>query len=358
MQAVVYSGYGVTPSLTEVADPACPADGVIIAVGATGVCRSDWHAWQGHDPVVLPHIGGHELAGVVAQAGSAVTGWRSGDRVTVPFVCGCGRCEYCRSGQAQVCPEQTQPGFTGPGSFAELVAIHAADANLVALPDAVDFVTAASLGCRFATAFRAVTAHGRVRAGDWLAVHGCGGVGLSAVMIGSALGARVVAVDVAAAPLDRARELGAEFTVQEDPLAAIGEITGGGAHVSIDALGSPATAVNSVRCLRRRGRHVQVGLLLGPASAPPLPMDLVIGRELEIYGSHGMAARDYPAMMAMVADGRLQPGAAIGQVIGLEDVGQALAAMNGPGSVVGMTVARLASEDPGLGPSLLSDVTG
>jgi len=288
----------------------------------------------------LPHIGGHELAGVVVQTGPTVTRWRAGDRVTVPFACGCGRCEYCLAGQAQVCPRQTQPGFTGPGSFAELVAIHAADANLVSLPDAIDFVAAASLGCRFATAFRAVTAHGRVRAGDWLAVHGCGGVGLSAVMIGSALGARVVAVDVAAAALDRARELGAEFTVQEDPVAAVREITGGGAHVSIDALGSPATAVNSVRCLRRRGRHVQVGLLLGPAFAPPLPMDLVIGRELEIYGSHGMAARDYPAMMAMVADGTLRPGAAIGQVIGLEDVGQALAAMNGPGSV-GMTVARL-----------------
>jgi D-arabinose 1-dehydrogenase-like Zn-dependent alcohol dehydrogenase len=358
VKAVVYAGYGVAPELTQVPDPVCPDDGVVIAVGATGVCRSDWHAWQGHDPIALPHIGGHEPAGAVVAAGPLVSRRRAGDRVTVPFVCGCGRCKYCLAGQAQVCPWQTQPGFTGPGSFAELVAIHAADANLVSLPDAVDFVPAASLGCRFATAFRAVTAHGRVRAGDWLAVHGCGGVGLSAVMIGSALGARVVAVDVAAAALDRARELGAEFTVQEDPLAAIGEITGGGAHVSIDALGSPATAVNSVRCLRRRGRHVQVGLLLGPASAPPLPMDLVIGRELEIYGSHGMAARDYPAMMAMVADGRLQPGAAIGQVIGLEDVGQALAAMNGPGSVVGMTVARLASEDPGLGPSLLSDVTG
>jgi len=340
VKAVVYSRYGVTPELRQVADPARPADGVVIAVAATGVCRSDWHAWQGHDPVVLPHIGGHELAGVVVQTGPTVTRWRAGDRVTVPFACGCGRCEYCRAGEAQVCPQQTQPGFTGPGSFAERVAIEAADANLVALPESVSFVAAASLGCRFATAFRAVTVHGRLGAGDWLAVHGCGGVGLSAVMIASALGARVVAVDVAAAALDRARELGAEFTVQEDPVAAVREITGGGAHVSIDALGSPATAVNSVRCLRRRGRHVQVGLLLGPASAPPLPMDLVIGRELEIYGSHGMAARDYPAMMAMVADGTLRPGAAIGQVIGLEDVGQALAAMNGPGSV-GMTVARL-----------------
>ena len=342
MRAAVYAGYGLRPEVRQVADPVCPPDGVVIAVGASGVCRSDWHAWKGHDPVVLPHVGGHELAGVVAQAGPEVTRWQAGDRVTVPFVCGCGRCEYCLAGEAQVCPRQTQPGFTGPGSFAELVAIHAADTNLVALPDALDFVAAAGLGCRFATAFRAVTAHGRVRAGEWLAVHGCGGVGLSAVMIGAAVGARVVAVDVAAAALDRARELGAGFTVDAgaaDPAALIGEITGGGAHVSVDALGSPATAACSVRCLRRRGRHVQVGLLLGGPT--PIPMDLVVARELEIYGSHGMAARDYPPMLAMVADGTLRPGLLVGKVIGLEDVAGALADMDGPSPGAGMTVIRL-----------------
>ena len=325
MKAVVYAGYGADPVLTQVADPDCPADGVVVAVGATGVCRSDWHAWKGHDPVTLPHIGGHEFAGVVVAAGPGVTGWHAGDRVTVPFACGCGGCEHCLAGDAQVCPRQTQPGFTGPGSFAELVAVHAADANLVALPADVDFVTAACLGCRFATAFRAVTAHGRVRPGDWLAVHGCGGVGLSAVMIGAALGARVLAVDVSAAALARARELGAEAVVDAtvdaavdaagpDLAAAIGELTGGGAHVSIDALGSPAVAADSVRCLRRRGRHIQVGLL--PGGPVPLPMDLVIARELEIYGSHGMAARDYPAMMRLVADGTLRPGRLVGEVIG------------------------------------------
>jgi D-arabinose 1-dehydrogenase-like Zn-dependent alcohol dehydrogenase len=342
VKAVVYSGYGATPALTEVPDPACPADGAVIAVGATGVCRSDWHAWKGHDPVALPHIGGHEFAGVVVTAGPEVTAWHAGDRVTVPFACGCGRCEHCLAGDAQVCPRQTQPGFTGPGSFAEFVAVHAADANLVALPAGLDFVTAACLGCRFATAFRAVTAHGRVRPGDWLAVHGCGGVGLSAVMIGAALGARVLAVDVSAAALDRARELGAEAAVAAgtaDLPAAIDAVTGGGAHVSIDALGSPVLAADSVRCLRRRGRHVQVGLL--PSGPVPLPMDLVIARELEIYGSHGMAARDYPAMLAMVADGTLRPGLLVGEVIGLQDAGRALAAMDGL-TPAGMTVVRLA----------------
>jgi D-arabinose 1-dehydrogenase-like Zn-dependent alcohol dehydrogenase len=356
VRAVVYSGYGVTPVLTQVADPACPADGVVIAVRATGVCRSDWHAWKGHDPVALPHIGGHEFAGVVAQAGPGVTRWRAGDRVTVPFACGCGTCEYCLAGDAQVCPRQTQPGFTGPGSFAEFVAVRAADANLVALPADVDFVTAAGLGCRFATAFRAVTAHGRVRPGDWLAVHGCGGVGLSAVMIGAARGARVVAVDVSAAALDRARDLGAEAAVRsgEDVVAAIDEITGGGAHVSMDSLGSAAVAADSVRCLRRRGRHVQVGLL--PGGPVPLPMDLVIARELEIYGSHGMAACDYPAMMRLVADGTLRPGLLVGRVIGLEEAGRALAAMDEPGATAGMTVVDIppagpSSRESGAGPA-------
>ncbi len=343
MRAMVYAGFGVLPELATVPDPACPDDGVVIAVGASGVCRSDWHAWRGHEPVQLPHIGGHEFAGVIAQAGPAVNHWHAGDRLTVPFVCGCGRCDYCRAGEAQVCPQQTQPGFTGPGSFAELVAVHAADANLVALPPPVDFVTAACLGCRFATAFRAVTAHGRIQPGQWLAVHGCGGAGLSAVLIGVALGARVVAVDVAEAALERARELGAEAIVparSADPVAEVTEMTRGGADVSLDTLGSPVTAANSVRCLRRRGRHVQVGLLLdGPT---PLPMDVVVGRELEIYGSHGMAASDYPAMMAMVADGTLRPGLLTAKIIGLEEAGRALAAMDEPaGPVAGITVVRL-----------------
>ena len=351
MRAVVYPAVGATPELREVADPVCPADGVVVAVAATGVCRSDWHAWRGHDPVPLPHIPGHELAGHVVEVGPDVRRSRVGDRVTVPFVNGCGVCETCRAGNAQVCPHQTQPGFTGPGSFAERVALHAADANLVRLPDSVDLLTAASLGCRFATAFRALTAHGRVSPGDWVAVYGCGGVGLSAVMIAVALGSRVVAVDVSRAALDRAAELGAEVTVQSgivtaagsamDPVDAVRAATGGGAHASMDALGSPATAVASVRSLRRRGRHLQVGLLLGEASRPPLPMDLVLTHELEIYGSHGMAAHEYPAMLALVESGALAPERLIGAVIGLAEAPAALMAMDSPATTPGLTVVDL-----------------
>jgi alcohol dehydrogenase len=319
MRAVVYDAPGAPPRLADVAAPELPADGVLIDVRATGVCRSDWHAWRGHDDVPLPHVPGHEFAGVVAAIGPEVRGFAAGDRVTAPFVNGCGRCEWCRSGDAQVCPDQTQPGFTRAGSFAEQVSVPAADTNLVRLPDAIDFVGAAALGCRFATAYRALTGHGPVRRGDRVAVFGCGGAGLSAVMIAVALGARVVAVDPSPAARARAAELGAQVTADA---ADVGDV-----HVAIDAYGSPDTADASIRSLRRRGRHVQVGLIFGSA---PIPWDLVVARELRIAGSHGMAAADYPAMLAMVADGRLRPRELVGSVIGLEDAGAALTAMDNP----------------------------
>ncbi|WP_314508410.1 zinc-dependent alcohol dehydrogenase family protein [uncultured Microbacterium sp.] len=347
MQAISYDAYRSTPALVEVDEPVCADDGVVIEVRATGVCRSDWHAWQGHDPVALPQIPGHEFAGVVVAVGSDVTSCTIGDRVTVPFVCGCGRCAWCLAGDGQICPDQEQPGFTMPGSFAQLVAIPAADFNVVHLPDDIDFVAAASLGCRFATAYRAITVHGRVQSGDWVAVHGCGGVGLSAVMIAAALGARVIAVDRSHAALARARELGAEVTLDadDDPAGRIRAVTGDGAAVSLDAVGSPPAAVASIWSLRPRGRHVQIGLLLGDDADVALPMGRIIANELEIYGSHGMAARDYAGMLHLVASGALRPDRLVGEVIGLADAGAALAAMSAPSPGHGVTVVELPSRN-------------
>lgn len=342
MLAAVFDTIHQPPVVRDVPAPHCPADGAVIRVEATGVCRSDWHAWRGHDPVALPHIPGHEFAGTITEVGPQVRQFRIGQRVTAPFVCGCGRCRWCLAGDTQVCPDQRQPGFTDPGSFAESVRIVAADHNLVVLPDGISAVAAASLGCRFATSFRAVTARGRPRPGDWLAVHGCGGAGLSAVMIARALGARVIAIDVSRSALQRAGELGAEvllhneFTTPEELAGAIVGETGGVA-VSVDAIGLPAAVVASVLSLQRRGRHVQVGLLLGEHARPAIPMDRVISWELELLGSHGMAARDYPAMLAMIQDGRLDPLQLVGRTAPLTEAGAALAAMDGPGPP-GMTV--------------------
>lgn len=343
MRAVVFDAVGGPLGLRDLPPPDCPADAVVVDVRATGVCRSDWHAWRGHDPVALPHVPGHEFAGVVARVGADVAAWRPGDRVTAPFVCGCGVCAYCRAGDPQVCPDQTQPGFTHHGSFAEQVLVRAADFNLVRLPEPMSFVAAAGLGCRVATAYRALTAHGRLGAGEWLAVHGCGGVGLSAVLLGTALGARVVAVDVSADALALARARGAEAVVDGaavDVPAAVHEITGGGAHVSMDALGSPATAAASVLSLRRRGRHVQVGLLLGAAATPPLPMDRVLAWELSLHGSHGIAAHEYRGLLDLITTAGLDPASLVGRVVPLDEAGAALAAMDGP-TPAGMTVVAL-----------------
>ncbi len=343
MRAVVYHEVGARPRVTDVPRPQCPPDGAIVRVEATGVCRSDWHAWRGHDPVPSPHVPGHEFAGVVAEIGPLVRAATVGTRVTAPFVNGCGACPWCGDGNAQVCPDQTQPGFTHPGSFAEYVAVRAADFNLVPLPEDVDAVTAAALGCRFATAFRALTAHATVCAGTQVAVVGCGGVGLSAVMIAVALGARVTAVDLSAAALDRARELGASVTVRSaDPVAEVVAATGGGADVCIDALGSAATAAASVRSLRRRGTHVQVGLMLGAAATAPLPWDRVIAWEIRVVGSHGLAAAGYPAMLEMVASGRLRPAELVGSVVDLGGAIDALVAMDDPtgSGPAGVVIAR------------------
>jgi alcohol dehydrogenase len=315
---------------------------VVVRVEATGLCRSDWHGWQGHDPdITLPHVPGHELAGTVEEVGPRVTRWLPGDRVTVPFVCACGTCPACAAGDQQVCERQTQPGFTHWGSFAQYVALDHADVNLVAVPDGLSSATAASLGCRFATAFRAVVQQGRVAAGEWVAVHGCGGVGLSAVMIAAAAGARVVAVDVSARALELARKSGAEQCVDatgvRDTAERVREVTGGGAHLSLDALGSPATCAASVNGLRRRGRHVQVGLLPSPTGTTPVPMARAVALELELLGSHGMAAHAYPRMLQLVEAGVLRPDLLVTSAIPLAAAPDALAAMGtAPGS--GVTV--------------------
>jgi alcohol dehydrogenase len=312
MKAAVFTQFRTPLSISEVPDPEVPDDGVVLSVDATGICRSDWHGWQGHDPDIrLPHVPGHELAGTIVEVGKNIRNWKRDDRVTMPFVAGCGHCEPCLTGNQQVCDNQFQPGFTHWGSFAEFVAIHYADMNLVRLPDTMDSVTAASLGCRFATAFRALEAQAKVRAGEWVAVHGCGGVGLSAIMIAASMGARIIAVDIQDDKLAMARQFGADIVINArevpDVISAIRDATDGGAQVSMDALGSRQTCFNSIACLAKRGRHVQVGLMLADQRHPEVPMDLVVARELEIYGSHGIQAHRYGVLLGMVASGRLHP---------------------------------------------------
>lgn len=342
MKAAVYNKFGGSITIEEVPEPETPADGVVIRVGATGLCRSDWHGWMGHDPTVdLPHVPGHELAGVIEAIGPEVRRWRPGQRVTLPFALGCGWCRQCAAGNQHICDNYYQPGFTGWGSFAEYVAVPHADVNLVALPQGLDDVAAASLGCRFITSFRAVVHQGRLRGGEWAAVHGCGGVGLAAIMIAAALGAQVIGVDIREEALEMARAVGATHVINGETAvdlpAEIADLSGGGAHVAIDALGITETCRNAVLSLRKRGRHVQVGYMAGDHRDTPIPMDRVMGYELEIIGSHGMQAHAYDQMLEMIQAGTLRPQQLIGDRIPLQRAPKALVAM-GDFAHTGVTV--------------------
>jgi alcohol dehydrogenase len=323
VKAIRYDAFRSPLELVSLPDPEPSPEGVVIQVEATGLCLSDWHGWMGHDQdITPPHVPGHEWAGTIVAAGPGVRRWKTRQRVTAPFCLGCGRCAQCRAGQPQICDDYEQPGFTLPGSFAEFVAVPFADVNLVELPAELPSVAAVLLGCRFATAWRAVVTHGRPRPGQWVAVHGCGGVGLSAIMIATALGARPVGVDLTPEKLSIAKQLGAEHVVNareaQDVPAAIRDLTGG-AHVSLDTLGSAVTCTNSIASLRKRGRHVQVGLMAGLDAAPAIPMGPIIAGELEIVGSHGLAAHDYPAMLDLILRGRLPVDRLRARTIALEE---------------------------------------
>ncbi|AXK44378.1 zinc-dependent alcohol dehydrogenase family protein [Brachybacterium saurashtrense] len=342
MRAVRFESFRTPPALVEVPDPACPPRGAVITVQATGVCRSDWHAWQGHDDSVrLPHVPGHEFAGVVREVGEEVSRVAVGDRVTAPFILSCGRCPQCLAGAPQVCPAQQQPGFDLQGSWAEQVVVLEADHNLVALPDGIDMTLAAGLGCRVGTAWHAVRAQAAVRPGETVAVFGCGGLGLACVMIALAAGAEVIAVDVSPAALAAAESLGATaLAAGPDVVDHVRERTGGGAHVTLDALGAAATAHSALEVLRPRGRHVQVGLLLGDDADPALPMGRVISQELQILGSHGLAVAEYSELLADVAAGRLDLAGTVGRVLEATELPAAMLAMDRPPTSAGMTVAR------------------
>ena len=237
MRAAVYHSFGGPISVESVPRPKVPDGGVVLEVKATGVCRSDWHGWKGHDSDIadhgLPFIPGHELSGVVSEVGAGVANFEVGDRVAVPFILSCGQCRECARLRPTICEAQEQPGFTMRGSFAEFVALPRADRNLTKLPDSVGFVAAAALGCRFTTAYRAVVQQGKLTEGDTVAVFGCGGLGLSCVMLAVAHGASIiVAVDTNPAARAKAVALGAHHAVDatigsDDVRARVLELTEG-----------------------------------------------------------------------------------------------------------------------------------
>jgi D-arabinose 1-dehydrogenase-like Zn-dependent alcohol dehydrogenase len=302
-------------------EPQCPADGAIVRVEASGICRSDWHLWQGDWGWIgfkprLPAILGHEFAGVIEEVGKDVKTLKKGERVVVPLAQACGVCPDCRTGHSNLC---MGAGMTG---YARYGVLHHADFNYAPLPDKIDFVEASSMGCRYVTAFHGILDQGRVQADESVVVYGCGGVGLSAIQIATAMGARVIAVDLDDRKLELARQAGASEVINgknTDPVKAVMDLTHGGADVSVDALGIAATCRNAVLSLRKRGRHVQIGLTTqGEKGEVALPVDQIVFKEIQFTGSLAIQSFRYPAILSMVERGRLAPRKLISETIPLE----------------------------------------
>lgn len=334
MKAAVIEAFNAPLVIQDVPSPECPKDGVIVELRACGVCRSDWHSWTGKDPdVKAPHVPGHEFAGIVIERGPDCTQFNIGDRVTAPFILSCGSCDVCKTGEPTTCDTQHVMSFSAWGAFAEYVAVPFADFNLVHLPTHIGFVEVAGMGCRVTTAFRALVDRANIQSGEWLAIHGCGGVGLSAVMIGKALGAKVLAIDVNDEALKMAKSFGADaaLNVSQNPniAEAVAYLTDGGAHVSLEALGITETFHNSLKSLRKLGRHVQIGMPTGQHTSPTIPLlDMIYSRQLSLMGTRGMAANRFPDLFDLIERRDIDLSKLVTKQIPLEEAGAALEAFN------------------------------
>ena len=330
MKASVLHKFCTPPVFEEVDDPVCGPNSVVIELKACGVCRSDHHAWSGNDSdVKLPHIMGHELAGIIVETGSNIKKFFIGDPVTVPFILGCGLCSDCQTGNSTICDRQETIGFTIRGGFAQFVEICFADFNLVRLPSSLGFETAAAMGCRVTTAYRALTDRASLLPGEWLAIYGCGGVGTSAIMIAKALGAKVIGIDINSLALQKAKEVGADIVL--DPTKfnniwqEVRELTKGGVDVSLDALGIEVTFQNSLRSLRKLGRHIQIGMPTSSNTIVSLPLlELLYSRQLKIIGTRGMAASGFSSLMTMINNGSINIDSLITRKLKLSQVPEAM----------------------------------
>jgi 6-hydroxycyclohex-1-ene-1-carbonyl-CoA dehydrogenase len=321
MKAAVYHGPDRPLDVTEVATPSPGAGEVLVRVAGCGMCHTDLH-YLDHgvktfkDP---PVILGHEAAGTIEAVGKGVRGHDAGDRVLIPAVLSCGRCGFCRKGRENLCDNLRMLGNHMDGAYAEFVVVPAQE--LIPVPESLPLEQASVIADAVSTPYHAVKHRGRVRAGDVVAVVGCGGVGLNVVQCATVAGARVIAIDLNPDRLAIARTLGAVETVNPGEVERVDKhvrkLTGGGVDVAFEAVGTPATLQLAYGLLQRGGRLCVVGYSHEPV---PISAAKLMFFELELVGSLGCGGGEYPEILELVLAGRIKLEPIVSGTIPLEAI--------------------------------------
>lgn len=324
MKAAIFRGPNQPLVIEEVPTPSPGPGEVLVKVAACGVCHTDLHYIDHGTPTFKkpPLILGHEVSGTIAGLGPDAGEFREGDRVLLPAVLTCGQCEMCRSGRENICYHMIMPGNHVDGGYAEYVVAPAKD--IFRLPEEIPLVEGAIIADAITTPYHAVVNRARVAPGDWVVVLGCGGIGLNVVQMAAALGARVIAVDIADQKLVWAERLGAVVTLNPQQVERLDKevrrITGGGADIAIEAIGKAATQEQAFACLRTGGRLVMVGYSPEKMS---LNAGRVMFREMEIVGSLGCRPVDYPRVIEMARQGRIKVAELVTHKFSLDEINQA-----------------------------------
>jgi propanol-preferring alcohol dehydrogenase len=304
--------------LQEIPVPAPGPRDVLVRVKAAGICHSDAHYRAGKSSVhPLPATLGHEVAGVVEKVGSEVSDFKPGDRVCLHYLATCGECDFCRSGNEQFCPTGQMIGKHRDGGYAEFICMPAR--SVFRLPAEIPFEQGAIMMCSSATSLHALR-KARMKAGETVAVFGVGGLGVSAVQLARALGAKeVYAVDIKAGKLELARSFGAISVdaSKGDPVAELRRLTAGrGVDVALELIGLPLTMQQSVKCLAIQGRAALAGITdrnLEISSYQDL-----LGREAEVIGVSDHLASELPGLIEWARQGKLDLSRVITRMVPLD----------------------------------------
>jgi 6-hydroxycyclohex-1-ene-1-carbonyl-CoA dehydrogenase len=324
MRAAVFYGPGQPLRVEEVPRPAPGPGEVLVQVAGCGVCHTDLH-YLDHGVKTFappPLILGHEAAGVVAALGAGVVGRAVGDRVLVPAVVACGQCEACRRGRENICDGLRMFGNNIPGGYAEYLVAPAKDC--IPMPPEIPLEEGSIIADAISTPYHAVKNRGRVRPGEWVAVFGCGGLGMNLIQCAVAFGGRVVAVDVNPQKLETAERLGASAVFNPRDVdrvdKAVKKATAGGVDVAFEAIGKPETIRSAFDSVRRGGRLCQVGFC---AEEVPLSTAKIMYYEIEVIGSLGCPTVEYPGLIDLVRRGRIQVESMVTAKFPLEDINDA-----------------------------------